>query len=134
MKIKIKAGDILVYIFIIVMIAGSFIGLRNMKSVSSERMLVIEIDGKIKGIYEYNDLSEEDKITIDAGKGRFNTIGYENGRIFIHEANCPDQICVKSGKIHSPGQTIVCLPHKVVVRISGKKEDNRDDNIDDIAS
>jgi hypothetical protein len=34
-------------------------------------------------------------------------------------ANCPDQTCVKQGVIKDGTVPIVCLPHKVIVRIEG---------------
>ena len=32
-------------------------------------------------------------------------------------ADCPDQICVKHAPISNVGETIICLPNKVVVTI-----------------
>lgn len=32
-------------------------------------------------------------------------------------ANCPDKVCVHTGFINKPGQSIVCLPHKINVKI-----------------
>jgi hypothetical protein len=34
-------------------------------------------------------------------------------------ADCPDKLCVKQRSIAKEGETIVCLPHRVVVKISG---------------
>ena len=33
------------------------------------------------------------------------------------EADCPDQICVSRGLIQKSGQSIVCLPHRLVIRL-----------------
>ena len=41
------------------------------------------------------------------------------GYVWVHEACCPNKLCVRLGKIRSVGQTIVCLPNQVVVRIVG---------------
>lgn len=56
-------------------------------------------------------------ITVTDEKGGSNTISVEHGRIAITEADCPDQICVKHGWISLSGDPIVCLPHKLTVRI-----------------
>ena len=49
--------------------------------------------------------------------GHYNTITFEPKRVAITKANCSDQVCVRRGWIHKPGQTIVCLPHKVLIEI-----------------
>ena len=35
----------------------------------------------------------------------------------MKDANCPDKICEGHNKISYKGETIVCLPHKVVIEI-----------------
>ncbi|WP_407891828.1 NusG domain II-containing protein [Lacticaseibacillus sp. N501-2] len=47
----------------------------------------------------------------------WNTIVATGNQIQIKDANCQDQVCVRKGKISKPGQTIVCLPHKLLVEI-----------------
>lgn len=42
--------------------------------------------------------------------------------VWIAEAACPDQICVRTGKITRPGQTVVCLPARLSVRLTGGGE------------
>lgn len=46
-----------------------------------------------------------------------NTLIIENKKARIIDADCPDQICVKTFAITNPGETIVCLPHKLIVEI-----------------
>ena len=45
-----------------------------------------------------------------------NTILVQPGQICMRSANCPDQLCVRQGTIHSFGR-IVCLPNRVVIEI-----------------
>ena len=41
----------------------------------------------------------------------------------MKDAECPDKLCMRQGAISRDGQTIVCLPHKLVVEvIGGEKE------------
>ena len=51
----------------------------------------------------------------------------------MKEADCPDKYCVKQGKIKNVGETIVCLPHKVVVEIekTSKGIDSNDNKKND---
>ena len=47
-----------------------------------------------------------------------NTLIIEDGYAYVTDSDCPDKICEQMGKISKPGETIVCLPHKLVVEIS----------------
>ena len=40
----------------------------------------------------------------------------------MSEANCPDHICVRQGKIHYTGQVITCLPNRLTVTIEGGED------------
>jgi hypothetical protein len=37
----------------------------------------------------------------------------------VLDSPCPYKLCVKSGAIDRSGETLVCLPNRVVVRITG---------------
>ena len=41
------------------------------------------------------------------------------GTARVIEASCPDQICVRQGAVQYAGESIVCLPHKLVVTVEG---------------
>ena len=45
-------------------------------------------------------------------------------KIGIIEADCPDKVCMNPEYIENPGQSLVCLPHKVMIEIKGKAEDD----------
>lgn len=63
---------------------------------------------------------EEVTYTIKSEHGE-NILRISKGKVWLSDADCPDKICVNTGKIQYPGQSIICLPHKVVVEI---KEEN----------
>lgn len=46
-----------------------------------------------------------------------NSIELQDGYIRIKSSDCPQQICVLTGSISKPGQTVVCLHHRVVIEI-----------------
>ena len=50
------------------------------------------------------------------------TVVVEDGSIHVEDADCPDKICEKTGKISKAGETIICLPNKVIIKILGKGE------------
>ena len=63
-------------------------------------------------------LSEDRTVKIE-GEGGYNTLVIEGGEVYLREADCPTQLCVKTGRIRYAGQSIVCLPHRLAVRIVG---------------
>ncbi|MBR6533456.1 MAG: NusG domain II-containing protein [Clostridia bacterium] len=77
------------------------------------------IDSKEKYCYNFNNDTE---VVIQSGKNNQfeNVLVIENGEAFIKSANCPDKICVAHRKISKTGETIVCLPHKLVVEITNE--------------
>lgn len=46
-----------------------------------------------------------------------NTVTVSEGAVYMSSADCPDKLCVKQGKIHSAGQSVVCLPNRIVISI-----------------
>lgn len=56
---------------------------------------------------------------VEIGSG--NTLCIEDGAAYMLWADCPDKICVRRGRISRDGESILCLPHRVVVTIEGGK-------------
>lgn len=59
-----------------------------------------------------------------------NTLVIKEGAVDMIYADCPDQICVKHDPISKAGETIICLPNKVVVTIevlNGQQKPARDE-------
>ena len=77
--------------------------------------VVVEQYGKETARYA---LTDNRTVRVE-GAGGYNTLVIENGEVWLSEADCPTQLCVKTGKIRYSGQSIVCLPHKLAVRIVG---------------
>lgn len=51
------------------------------------------------------------------GAERYNLIVADNGRVRVAAADCPDQICVRTGWVSLAPQQIVCLPYRVVIKV-----------------
>lgn len=61
-------------------------------------------------------VSETEYYTVESAAGS-NVVEIAPGRIRILEADCPDQVCVDSGWLSDSAAPIVCLPHKLVIRL-----------------
>ena len=77
--------------------------------------VIVEQNGRETARYAF---SENRTVRIE-GEGGYNLLVIQNGEAWLSEADCPNLLCVKTGKIRYAGQSIVCLPHKLAVRIMG---------------
>lgn len=66
-----------------------------------EAVYNVEIDGKITNTVEINN----------------------KGEVSVTYADCPDKICVNHRKISKSGESIICLPNKVIVSIEGENNE-----------
>ena len=66
----------------------------------------------------------EDRVFEIVSAGGTNRLEIRNGEAFLTDADCPDRLCVQTGKIRYDGQTIVCLPHRVIVAVEGGEKES----------
>ncbi|MDR1472717.1 MAG: NusG domain II-containing protein [Synergistaceae bacterium] len=45
-------------------------------------------------------------------------IAVRDGAVGFVSSDCPDKICIRSGFLRIPGQSAVCLPNRVAVRVT----------------
>ena len=79
-------------------------------------------------------LAVNDSYEIRQDDGSVNVITVENGAVYMKEANCRDGLCVRQGRMRSAARTIVCLPHKLMVTLSGEPVQQEDEDLDVIIS
>ncbi len=89
---------------------------------------IVKVDGKVYKEISLSSLKEDDTFTVETSKGN-NTISVKDKSISITHADCHDSLCVKQGSKSKVGDTIVCLPHKLIIEIKGKEEDSSSDDI-----
>ncbi|MDF9406871.1 NusG domain II-containing protein [Pelotomaculum isophthalicicum JI] len=73
-------------------------------------------------LYQKISLSETitEEIKVINADGHYNVVEIEKGRARIKEADCPNQVCVKTGWVSQPGQIAVCVPNKFNIAVKGK--------------
>ena len=78
------------------------------------RYISVQVDGKETARYE---LSTDIETVITTGEnGQYhNVLQIKGGKATVIDADCPDKICAAHKPISAEGETIVCLPHKVVI-------------------
>ncbi|WP_373483923.1 NusG domain II-containing protein [Acetobacterium sp.] len=103
-------------IIIIGLVAVSLIGIAAfyLFTVTDEPLSVrVTRQGEVIAVFP---LSEDHTETFTDASGS-NTLEISGRSAKMIDADCPDHICVRTYPISSPGETIVCLPHKLVVEI-----------------
>lgn len=85
--------------------------------------VTVMVDGETYGDYALDE-EQEIPILIDGEVGNLLLIS-ENKADMI-DADCPDKLCVRQKAISKTNETIVCLPHKVVVQVTGSEESEFD--------
>ena len=85
-------------------------------------LTVVSIDGNPYGTY---DLNTDQTVNINES----NQIRIQDRTVRMIEADCPDQICVNHLAISRDGESIICLPNKVVIAIEAGDTRNEIDSI-----
>ncbi len=103
-------ADILIILGVIL---SAFIIFFSFYSSNNGNRVVVTIENKTVAEFDLNiDLNR----TFSTEDG-FNNLIIENGSCKVETADCKDGICISRGKISKIGESIVCLPHKLIVEI-----------------
>ena len=73
--------------------------------------VTVTVDGKFYASYS---LSEDRRVEIVTENG-YNILIIKGGEAYVESASCPDGICVGHRPISLSGESIICLPNKVVI-------------------
>lgn len=119
---KLKLPDIFLFLALLGIAAVSLIFFKNdgdadYLSVSRSGEQIMKIPLSESGEYLLRD---------DSG---YNIVVVENGRAYMSTADCPDKYCVHKGEIYRVGQSIICLPHKLVIEIKSELNEVEVDGI-----
>ena len=77
--------------------------------------VTVSIDGQLYAEYPLT----EDHVVELISDGGFNRLVIEDGYAYVEEASCPDGICSSHSPIGHNGESIICLPNKIMVEVVG---------------
>jgi len=119
-KSGIKPWDIII---IFVLVVASFVptivfalSFESAESENSVKYAIVKIDGKEVERFDLDEISSK-MVTYHPSDTQYNIVEIQEGKIRVKEDNSPDQIAVRTGWISEPGQTSICLPHRLVITI-----------------
>ena len=106
-------------IFIVAILALVAMGAAALFFLRGEGSTVqVEVDGTVTGTYPLSVDREVEIITGQNGEER-NLLVIMDGKATVSTATCPDGICAAHKPISREGESIVCLPHKVIITVIG---------------
>jgi hypothetical protein len=125
LRLKPKPGDFFIILFIA---AAAVILLFTLRQADSqEKTALIIQDGVVIKQIRLDTLENTEIIEYS---GEYpGVIEAQKGRIRFREAACPDQVCVGTGWISRNGQIAVCLPDKILIKITGTDSIGNDTDI-----
>lgn len=111
---RVRPGDIAA---IALSLGLAFSGLLFGLSGGSGRTVVIDTPTE-----HYRYPLEERRLTVRGADGPI-TIHITTDGARIESSSCPEQLCVRKGNIRRSGDSVICAPNRVRVRIESDKED-----------
>ena len=123
-----KKNDIITIVVVIILSLIGYIGYQLFKEFSggqnesAQVEVIIKDNGEVIKTYPFNENTDETFEYVDGDE--VNLVVIKDGKVTVTEANCRDQICVKTRSISQNGEIIVCLPHKFSVEIFSEDVDD----------
>ncbi len=101
---------------VVLAFAGGLLLLQNWKQDTKEGVVTVYQEKEKLASYP---LTKDEEINLYSTDGGVNRLIIRSGQAWIESADCPDGLCVKQGRIEREGQSVICLPHKLVITIEG---------------
>lgn len=119
-NLRLKKGDFIAFFAVLALAAGVFIGF-VLKTGNQDAVAV--------RAYQNGQLLWEKPLNVDGTfkiSGDYtNIVTISEGKVSITASTCPGEDCVHLGEISAAGQSVVCLPNRVEVRIVGGAEEGQ---------
>lgn len=121
MKYRLKRNDLILCCLILAAALLATVALRV--SGREGAFLVVYTDGEESARYP---LREERTVTLNGFDTGYNRLVIRGGEAYLEDADCPDRLCVRQGAVSKAGESIICLPHRIVITIEDGKEAETD--------
>lgn len=114
-----RAGILILLILLTAFLSLAVILLFSSQAFAPAEELTADIyqDGKLIASIRLKDVKESRTFTVTDADGGSNVVEVRPGEIGILRADCPDRLCVRQGFIRTSLLPIVCLPHRLVIRL-----------------
>ena len=120
-----KKTDIIIVISLLI-VSAVFIKIYGY--INGEKPSIAEIYYESQ-LVETIDLETKMNTTFSIPQEEHIIFSVEDGTIRFEESDCPDKVCIRTGRLSIVGESATCLPNKVTVKIV-PKGNRSDDDID----
>ena len=119
--IKAYKNDLLLILAVLLLAGGVWAALRLTRRAGGSVRVTVD------GVEVASLPLDRDQSFVWEGEGGKNTLTVENGAARMEIADCPDGLCIRQGEIRNTGESIICLPHRLVATVTEGAE-NRDES------
>lgn len=125
-KTKPTPADALVAAVILLLAAALTAGLWSWnRNQSGALTAVVSVDGRETDRVVLSELSAREERTY-SHNGCTLTVVFSPEYVQVTQSDCPTQDCVHTGAISRGGQSIICLPARIIVRLEGASSGGND--------
>jgi hypothetical protein len=123
-----RVADIIAVCLVLVAAAGTMVVLSGSRSSARGGLAVIEVNGRVVNRIVLGDDAKKTTYRIKGRNGE-SAVEVQGGKVHMLESACRDKICVGMGWVDRAGQAVVCLPNRVVIRITGSQHGSKVDTV-----
>ena len=120
-------NDLLLILAVLLLAGGVWAALRLTRHTGGS--VRVTVDGVEVASLPLN----RDRTFVWEGEGGKNELVVENGAAHMEFADCPDGLCIRQGEIRYTGESIVCLPHRLVAAVTEGVENADEGAVDTVA-
>ncbi|MCB2199325.1 NusG domain II-containing protein [bacterium] len=117
--LKLRPGDWIIIILLLALSAG--VTAMTIQLPTGQHA-VVTVNGERAAILP---VGEEAELEVEGPLG-ITTIVSDADGVRIVDSPCPHKLCVRMGRVLSRGQTILCVPNHVAIRVEGDADDGVD--------
>ena len=118
-KLRPCLWDGLVVLLVVALAAACALAVWDWNGDSGPLTAVVTVDGTEVERIELDCLNNAVERVYSGGGYTLRVSMAPDGGVRVEEADCPTQDCVHTGTITRTGQSIVCLPARIIIRLEG---------------
>ena len=111
-----RKNDYLLLVFLIILTSLGYL-LHGSTTSTPNKILIVQHDQNILQKIQLQKIQTPKKIEIPTEHGTV-IVQIDHNGAYIVDSPCRDKLCIHQGKITHTGQTIVCMPEKVLLTLT----------------
>ena len=106
-------------VLIVTLLIAGFLSLALVGRIGDQgSYALVEVGGTVTHKFRLNELNEKRDVVIIGTMGEM-VLHIEKGKIGVIKSTCPHKLCIRMSPRYRAGESIICVPNKVVITIVG---------------